>query len=134
NIFGERISHPVARTKNIIRQQVMFQLCQRFPKLMRGVIRQINKRMLPKGYPVDKHFNPPYDPWDQRLCVVPNGDLFRAIRSGKASVATDRIVELDETGIRLESGEHLDADIIITATGLNVQPFGGVPLTVDGRG
>src|SRR5699024_5395073 len=85
-VLGERISHPIARSKNIIRQQVMFQLCQRFPRLMRRVIRQINKSMLPKGYPVDTHFSPPYDPWDQRLCVVPNGDLFRAIRGGKASV------------------------------------------------
>ncbi|QDQ96060.1 flavin-containing monooxygenase [Tomitella fengzijianii] len=132
-VFGERISHPVARTKNIIRQQIMFQLCQRFPRLMRRAILRINKRLLPKGYPVETHFNPPYDPWDQRLCVVPNGDLFRAIRGGKASVVTERIAAFDETGIRLESGGHLEADIIITATGLNVQPFGGVPLTVDGR-
>src|SRR5699024_12106646 len=132
-VLGERISHPIARSKNIIRQQVMFQLCQRFPRLMRRVIRQINKSMLPKGYPVDTHFSPPYDPWDQRLCVVPNGDLFRAIRGGKASVVTERIAEFDETGIRLESGGHLDADIIITATGLNVQPIGGVTLSVDGR-
>ncbi len=132
-VLGEKISHPIARTKNIIRQQVMFQLCQRFPRLMRRVILEINRARLPKGYPVETHFNPPYDPWDQRLCVVPNGDLFRAIRHGKASVVTERIAEFDETGIRLESGGHLEADIIVTATGLNVQPFGGVPLLVDGR-
>lgn len=132
-LLGDQRAYPIIRQKNIVQQQVVYQLCQRFPRASRRVIRALNKRQLPKGYPVDTHFNPPYDPWDQRLCVVPNGDLFRAIRSGNASIATDGIERFDETGVLLQSGEHLDADIIITATGLNVQPFGGVPLTVDGR-
>lgn len=132
-ILGDERAYPIIRRKNIVQQQVVFRLCKKYPTAARRVIRALNARKLPKGYPVDTHFNPPYDPWDQRLCVVPDGDLFRAIRHGSASIVTDSIAEFDETGIRLESGEHLDADIIITATGLNVQPFGGVPLTVDGR-
>jgi cation diffusion facilitator CzcD-associated flavoprotein CzcO len=82
---------------------------------------------------VAPHFTPPYDPWDQRLCLVPDGDLFAALRSGKASVVTDRIAEFDGTGIRLESGGHLDADVVVTATGLVLLPIGGMRLTVDGQ-
>ena len=88
--------------------------------------------LLPKGYPVDEHFRPAYNPWDQRLCVVPDGDLFKAIRDGDAAVVTDRIDTFTERGIKLESGRELEADIIVTATGLNLQAFGGVTMTVDG--
>ena len=96
------------------------------------MIRHHIAKQLPAHYPVDEHFNPPYNPWDQRLCVVPDGDLFKAIRDGNASVVTDRINTFTERGIRLESGRELEADIIVTATGLNLQAFGGVTLTVDG--
>ena len=96
------------------------------------MIRYLNARQLPKDYPVDEHFRPAYNPWDQRLCVVPDGDLFKAIRDGNASVVTDRIDTFTERGIKLESGRELDADIIVTATGLNLQAFGGVTMTVDG--
>ncbi|MBU3537159.1 FAD-containing monooxygenase EthA, partial [Alkalihalobacillus clausii] len=88
---------------------------------------------LPAGYPVDQHFNPPYNPWDQRLCAVPDGDLFKAIGSGKASVVTDRIKTITEQGVSLESGQSLQADIIVTATGLNLQLFGGMRLSLDGQ-
>ncbi|HET8869470.1 MAG TPA: NAD(P)/FAD-dependent oxidoreductase, partial [Aquabacterium sp.] len=88
---------------------------------------------LPKGYPVDEHFNPPYNPWDQRLCAVPDGDLFKAISSGKASVVTDHIQTFTEKGVLLKSGKELQADIIVTATGLNLQLFGGAQLRVDGQ-
>jgi cation diffusion facilitator CzcD-associated flavoprotein CzcO len=81
---------------------------------------------------VDTHFKPHYDPWDQRLCVVPDGDLFRAIREGKASVVTDRIASFTARGIRLESGEELDADIVVTATGLKLLALGDIRLSVDG--
>ncbi len=97
------------------------------------MIRAINKKLLPEGFDVDKHFNPPYNPWDQRLCAVPDGDLFRTIRQGKASVVTDRIATFTENGILLESGEELEADVIVTATGLNLQLFGGVELSIDGE-
>ncbi|PWK85696.1 cation diffusion facilitator CzcD-associated flavoprotein CzcO [Lentzea atacamensis] len=126
-------SFAIMRRKNILQQQLTWRFSRRFPNAARRLIRRFNARLLPEGYPVDEHFNPPYNPWDQRLCVVPDGDLFTAIRSGKASVVTDRITTFTETGVLLESGRTLEADIVITATGLNVQAFGGMTLTVDGE-
>ncbi|MEU2875300.1 NAD(P)-binding domain-containing protein [Streptomyces sp. SID8381] len=131
--LGERRGYALTRRKNIAQQRVVWSLCQKYPRAARRVIRWVNARQLPKGYAVDVHFNPPYDPWDQRLCAVPDGDLFRTIRAGKASVVTDRIASFTEKGVLLESGRELPADVVITATGLNVQAFGGVRLTVDGR-
>ncbi|HYC41737.1 MAG TPA: NAD(P)/FAD-dependent oxidoreductase [Noviherbaspirillum sp.] len=132
-IVGKRLAYALTRRKNIFMQRLIWQFCQRRPETARKLIRKMNVRQLPEGYPVDVHFNPPYNPWDQRLCVVPDGDLFKAIRAGSASVATGRIKTFTESGVLMESGEHLDADLIVTATGLNLQPFGGVPLTVDER-
>ncbi|OPX17329.1 NAD(P)/FAD-dependent oxidoreductase [Gordonia sp. i37] len=132
-ILGDKRGYALARAKNIAQQRVLYEACQRFPKASRKVIRAINKKLLPEGFDVDKHFNPPYNPWDQRLCAVPDGDLFRTIRQGKASVVTDRIATFTENGILLESGEELEADVIVTATGLNLQLFGGVALSIDGE-
>ena len=129
----EETAHKLTRRKNIALQRVIWSFCQRYPEVARSIIRYINVRQLPDGYPVDKHFNPPYEPWNQRLCVVPDGDLFRTISQGQASVVTDHIETFTESGIQLQSGEHLDADIIVTATGLNLLPFGGVDLSVDGE-
>ncbi|GAA5059870.1 flavin-containing monooxygenase [Streptomyces similanensis] len=131
--LGQRRGYALTRRKNIAQQRVVWRLCQKYPKAARRLIRWVNARQLPAGYAVDTHFNPPYDPWDQRLCAVPDGDLFRAIRSGSASVVTDRIASFTETGVLLESGRELPADVVVTATGLNVQAFGGARLTVDGR-
>src|SRR3546814_5759875 len=89
--------------------------------------------MLPDGYDIGTHFTPSYDPWDQRICLVPDGDLFRAIRDGSASVVTDHIDTLTETGIRLQSGRELAADIIVTATGLELLFIGGIEASVDGE-
>ena len=100
---------------------------------MRKTLMGMAKRQLPEGYDVEKHFSPRYNPWDQRLCLVPNGDLFRAIRGGKVDVVTDTIDRFTPTGIKLSSGEEMHADIIVTATGLNLQLFGGAPITVDGE-
>jgi cation diffusion facilitator CzcD-associated flavoprotein CzcO len=91
------------------------------------------RKQLPDGYPVDTHFRPAYDPWDQRLCFVPDGDLFAAISSGRATMVTDAIETFTETGIRLASGAELDADVIVTATGLSLLALGGMTLTVDGE-
>ncbi|MBI3217130.1 MAG: NAD(P)/FAD-dependent oxidoreductase [Mycobacterium sp.] len=132
-LLGADRGYALARRKNILKQRAVYGFCQRFPRAARRLIRAINAKQLPDGYPVDEHFSPAYNPWDQRLCAVPDGDLFEAIGSGRASVVTDRIATFTETGIQLESGKHLDADIIVTATGLNVQLFGGVCLTVDGN-
>ena len=132
-VLGDKRGYALTRRKNIVKQRAIFQFCQTFPRPARKLIRHLNAKQLPEGYAVDKHFNPSYNPWDQRLCAVPDGDLFKAITDGSASVVTDRIATFTETGIQLESGKHLDADIIITATGLNLQMFGGVSLTVDGE-
>jgi monooxygenase len=132
-MLGDKRGYALTRRKNIVKQRAVYQFCQTFPAPARKLIRHLNAKRLPEGYPVDTHFNPSYNPWDQRLCAVPDGDLFKAITDGNASVVTDRIVTFTENGIQLESGEHLDADIIVTATGLNLQMFGGVSLSVDGE-
>ncbi|MEU6577544.1 NAD(P)/FAD-dependent oxidoreductase [Streptomyces sp. NPDC046805] len=131
--LGPERGYALTRRKNIAQQRLVWALCQRYPKAARRLIRWVNSHQLPDGYPVDEHFNPPYDPWDQRLCAVPDGDLFKSIRAGKASVVTDRITTFTENGVRLESGRELEADIVVTATGLNVQAFGGIQVTVDGE-
>jgi cation diffusion facilitator CzcD-associated flavoprotein CzcO len=96
------------------------------------MLRKGLERELPAGYDIDTHFTPKYDPWDQRMCLVPDGDLFRAIRGGSAEVVTDHIVSFTERGIRLESGTEIDADVIVTATGLEVLFLGGMEVAVDG--
>ena len=133
SVVGERASYAVTRWKNITLQAALYRLSRRRPGLVRRLVRRTNVGLLPPGYAVDTHFNPSYDPWDQRMCLVPDGDLFHAIRRGQASVVTDRIRTFTETGLELESGERLDADLVVTATGLNVRIFGGAELTVDGE-
>ncbi|MER6936491.1 NAD(P)/FAD-dependent oxidoreductase [Nocardioides sp. NPDC127514] len=125
-------AHDLARAFNIRRLNVLYGLSQRFPRQMRALVRKINAASLPEGYPVDTHFNPAYNPWDQRMCMVPDGDMFKAISDGSASVVTDKIVRFTESGIVLESGAELEADIIVTATGLRMVPFGKIALAVDG--
>jgi cation diffusion facilitator CzcD-associated flavoprotein CzcO len=112
---------------------LIYRLSRRRPDVLKSMIRKANVRRLPPGYDVDTHFAPSYNPWDQRLCVAPDGDFFAAIRRGRASVATDRISRFTETGLLLESGGELDADVVITATGLRLLVFGGIELVVDGR-
>lgn len=130
--FGDTVAYRVGRAKNIARQRALYEGCMRFPKTARRLIRAANKSRLPKDFPVDTHFNPPYDPWDQRLCVVPDGDLYTALSDGSASVVTDHIETFTETGIKLTSGTELPADIIVTATGLNLSLLDGIDLSVDG--
>ncbi|MGO9382562.1 MAG: flavin-containing monooxygenase [Mycobacterium sp.] len=131
-LIGRDRAYAVTRRKNIARQRLIWRFCQQYPRAARRLIRHLNARRLPKGYPVDEHFRPAYNPWDQRLCAVPDSDMFKAIRDGRASVVTDRIETFTERGIRLRSGRDLEADIIVTATGLNLLAFGGISLTVDG--
>lgn len=129
----KRLAYRAVRWKNIRIGQASYQLSRRAPKLMRRIFRRGVERLLPKEFDVGKHFGPSYDPWDQRLCLVPDGDLFRAIRHRKADVVTDRISEFTEKGLKLESGAELEADIIVTATGLNLLLFGGIEVRVDGE-
>ena len=121
------------RWKAITFSTAQYQLSRRFPDYMRKTLLTMAKRRLPEGFDVDKHFNPSYNPWDERLCLAPNGDLFKAIRRGKADVVTDTIDRFTETGIKLTSGAELKADIIITATGLNMRLFGGAQVTRNGE-
>jgi len=132
-VLPDALAHRITRRINIAVWRGVYHGCQRWPRASRRLIRAVTRRMLPAGYPVDEHFKPRYDPWDQRLCAVPDGDLFRAIGSGRASVVTDRIDRFTATGVRLESGQELEADVVVTATGLNMLPFGRMELTVDGR-
>jgi cation diffusion facilitator CzcD-associated flavoprotein CzcO len=127
------VAYPIVRWKNVLTTTALFQASRRWPNGVRKLIRRLTEKQLPAGVDVDTHFNPPYDPWDQRLCLVPDGDLFRTLRSGKASMVTDRIVTFTETGIELASGQHVDADVVVSATGLNLLAMGGMTLHLDGR-
>jgi monooxygenase len=131
-LLGEERAFAITRRLNIFRQVTLWRLCQKYPEGARKLIRGLNVKMLPEGYPVDEHFRPPYDPWDQRMCIVPDGDLFRVIREGTASVVTGHIETFTETGVLLTDGREVPADVIVTATGLNVQALGGLTLDVDG--
>ncbi len=128
----ERIAYPIVRWKGILVALTSYQLSRWRPNLLRGLIRRETRKLLPETVDVDIHFKPTYDPWDQRLCLVPDGDLFNALSAGTASIVTDTIDTFTETGIRLTSGAELEADLVITATGLNLKAFGGIDFTVDG--
>lgn len=131
-LVGRDRAYALTRKKNVAKQRLVFHFCQQYPGAARRLIRHLNARQLPAGYPIDEHFKPAYNPWDQRLCAVPDADMFRAIRKGRASVVTDQIETFTESGIRLRSGRELEADIIVTATGLNLLAFGGISVSVDG--
>jgi cation diffusion facilitator CzcD-associated flavoprotein CzcO len=132
HVLPDTIAYRITRRINVARQRLIYDLSMRHPRLVRGLIRALTKHQLPAGYAVDTHFNPRYNPWEERLCAVPNGDLFKAISDGRASVVTDRIARFTERGILLESGRELEADIVVTATGLKLLALGGLKLTVDG--
>jgi cation diffusion facilitator CzcD-associated flavoprotein CzcO len=132
-LLGEERGYTATRFKNIWLEHAIVKGLRTFPTAGRRLIRRENLKRLPKGFDVDRHFNPPYDPWDQRLCLAPDGDFFDAIKTGAASVVTDTITRFSKRGIVLSSGEELEADIIVTATGLNMQLFDGMPITVDER-
>jgi len=122
-----------SRWKNIALMMFFYQLARRRPAFMKANIRRGVRKAIGPRYDVDTHFNPRYNPWEQRLCLVPDGDMFRAIKSGRASVVTDVIDTFTETGIQLKSGQFVEADIIVTATGLALETYGGINLAVDGR-
>ncbi|MFN8042981.1 MAG: NAD(P)/FAD-dependent oxidoreductase [Mycobacterium sp.] len=127
-----RAANTVNRWYAIGVSSMQYRLARRFPKNFRKALLTMAKRQLPAGYDVEGNFGPDYNPWDQRVCLAPDGDLFRSIRTGKADVVTDRIDHVTETGIQLASGAHLDADIIVTATGLTLQLFGGAVISRNG--
>lgn len=128
----EEVAYKLTRARNIGMQRGIYALAQKQPKLLKKLLLNAVKFQL-KGKVDMKHFTPNYEPWDQRLCVVPDGDLFKTLREGKASVETGQIEKFTETGIQLKSGQHLEADIIVSATGLNIQILGGIQGTIDGK-
>lgn len=129
----ERLAYGLTRWKNVLRGMYIYRLCKRDPERIKNLIVGGVRMELGPDYDVGKHFTPRYKPWDQRVCLVPDGDLFKTLRDGKASVVTDEIDTFTERGIRLKSGSELEADLIITATGLELQPIGGLSLGVDGK-
>jgi len=129
----QKLAYMIVRWRNVLRGMYVYQLCKRQPAKIKGMIIGGVKIALGPDYDVAKHFTPTYNPWDQRLCLVPDGDLFRAIKSGRASVATDQIETFTETGIRLQSGEELPADLVVTATGLELAVLGKMTITVNGK-
>jgi cation diffusion facilitator CzcD-associated flavoprotein CzcO len=132
-VVPPKVAYSVVRWKNVLLTTLFFQLSRRRPKLVKSLIRKGVEKALPPGYDIDTHFKPRYDPWDQRVCLVPDGDLFEAIGKGRASVVTDQIDTFTETGLRLASGAELEADLVVTATGLNLLALGGMQIAVDGR-
>jgi monooxygenase len=132
-LLSAKAAYAVLRWKNVIAQAAFFQLSRRRPRFVKGLLRRGAERQLPADYPVNVHFRPRYDPWDQRVCLVPDGDLFAAISNGSASIETDEVETFTETGIRLKSGTELEADLVVTATGLNLLALGGTELSVDGE-
>jgi cation diffusion facilitator CzcD-associated flavoprotein CzcO len=131
-LLPRRVSHNVARYRNALFEGLIWFLARKTPDLMKWILRRQATNKLPKGYDVDIHFKPRYNPWDQRLCLAPDGDLYQAITDGRVEIVTDHIDHFDATGINLKSGRYLNADIIVTATGLNLQALGGVTLSLDG--
>ena len=131
-LLPRRVSYSIVRTYALIFEKVIWVLSRGTPGVMKKLVRWQNTKLLPPDYPVDRDFKPRYNPWDQRLCLVTDGDVFEAISRGTLAVVTDQIDHFDETGIACQSGRHLDADIVVAATGLNLLALGGVRISLDG--
>ena len=127
----EKMAYALTRAKNIFMQDLVFKRARTQPEKVKGFIEKQLKEHLGSSYNA-ADFTPPYNPWEQRLCLVPDADFFEAIKAGKASIVTDQIEMFDKTGVKLKSGEHLDADIIVTATGLKLAVAGKIAVSVDG--
>ena len=132
-VLPDKVAYNVTRWKNVTMQQMIYKQTRTKPEKVKAKLLEMVRNELGANYDVDKHFTPSYNPWDQRLCLVPNSDLFKAIRAGRASVVTDHIETFTETGITLASGETLEADIIVTATGLQLVTLGEMTFSVDGE-
>jgi monooxygenase len=128
-----KMAYAITRWRNVLRGMYLYRLCKRDPARVKKLILDGVRAALGPHYNIEQHFTPRYNPWDQRLCLVRDGDLFEAIRAGRASVVTQQIDTFTEAGIKLKSGEELSADLVVTATGLELQPLGGLQLRVDGK-
>jgi cation diffusion facilitator CzcD-associated flavoprotein CzcO len=131
-VLPRKVSHLAIRMNCALQEAVFWFFSRKTPGLIKWLLRRVAIRNRPDGYDVDTHFKPRYNPWDQRMCLIPDADLYTAIKGGRAEVVTDHIDHIDATGIALRSGGHLDADIIVTATGLQLQALGGATISLDG--
>lgn len=131
-VLPDKLAYGIVRWRNVLLQKFFYHQAQAKPEQARRRLTTLAAKALGPDYPVDPHFTPKYAPWDQRLCLIPDGDLFEAIKSGRADVETDQIDTITENGIQLKSGRQLHADIIVTATGLDLLFLGGAQMTVDG--
>jgi len=132
-VMPRGLADPLIRWKNILLTIWLYGHARRKPEQVADWIREQARKALPAGYPVERDFSPAYNPWDQRLCLIPDGDLFAAMHSGKVSIVTGIIERFTPAGLRLETGEEIAADIIVTATGLIMKLAGGIALAVDGE-
>jgi cation diffusion facilitator CzcD-associated flavoprotein CzcO len=132
-VLPRNLAHSIIRWRNALFFWSMYLLARKAPNLMKSVIRRRAIRNLPDGYDVDTHFKPIYNPWDQRMCVILDSDIYKAISDGRLDVVTDHIDHIDASGIVLKSGDRLDTDVIVTATGLRLQALGGITVSVDGE-
>ena len=132
-ILPATLAYAVTRVRNTLFQEFIFKLARKYPTVAKRFLIQKLRKQLGADYDVDKHFTPNYNPWEQRLCLVPDDDLFKAISSGSANIVTDYIERFTETGIKLKSGQQLVADIVVSATGLELEVMGGAQFSVDGE-
>ncbi len=132
-VLPPKAAYSVMRWKDILAGSITFWFCRRFPGAAKRLFRKAAERSLPAGFDFEKHLTPSYNPWEQRPCALRDGDLYEAIGDGRVEIVTDRIETFTESGLRLESGAELDADVIVTATGFNLQFLGGMEVVVDGE-
>jgi cation diffusion facilitator CzcD-associated flavoprotein CzcO len=132
-ILPAKLAHQIVRIRWMVVGYTFFYFCRTFPNVARRLIRFLTKVQLPKNISVDPHFSPAYNPWEQRLCMAPDGDFYKTLRDGKANIVTGKIKTVTKTGLLMENGETVDSDIIITATGLKIRIAGGITVTVDGK-
>jgi monooxygenase len=132
-VLPERLAYGFTRWRNAKIQTLIWNASRRWPRAVRRALVGLARRQLPEGFDIATHFSPRYDPWDERMCIAADGDFFKAIKAGRVSVLTDQIDGFTERGVALRSGGELEADVIVTATGLQLQPLGGIELSVDGR-
>ncbi|WP_077080495.1 flavin-containing monooxygenase [Mycobacterium numidiamassiliense] len=130
--LSPNVAHKIVRARAAFGEGLAIFQARINPEAVKRQIREVASTHLPDGYDIDKHFTPRYNPWDQRMCLIPDADLYAAISDGRVEVVTDQIDHFDRTGIALKSGEHLDAEIVVTATGLQLQALGGAKISVDG--
>lgn len=132
-VLPGQLAYGITRWKNVLLGMLFYRIARSFPNYVKKSLMKIAAQELGPGHAVDPHFSPTYKPWDQRLCVVPDGDLFKAIRAGRASVVTDGIDRFTANGLLLKSGQEVKADVVVLATGLKMKLFGGLEVSVDGK-